>query len=283
MAFTAGQLMNAFTGGGLPAQRAPQPQPQPQPQQTPLQQGAQQVQNGGQPVQPTPNPIAAIAGTAGVGTAQQQGAGGQAPAAGSVQPQSNPLDSYEALFKMQDNGNTPQHTALDAPLFTSDRAGMDKLLGEANFAQVDTQLMQRALSGDQQAFMDVLNGVARNVMRQSVTLNQQLIEGGVKAYNTRLSEHLPARFKEFASKEALASNPRTQHGAVSPMMAATVQHVLSTNPQLTVAQAMQQAEGYLAALGQHLAPQQTASPPDPMTGVQAQQRKGNNWAEEFGL
>lgn len=299
--------MSIFNGAPVPtpqaAQQAPQQQAPQQQQQMPQQQQAPQqgghtqqsaapnlngmsAQGGGQPPAQWQDPVQGILATA---TGGQQGQ--QMPQ--SVQGQqvqgngANELDAFTSWFTMQGNGagqQTPE--ALDAPLFTMDAAKLQEAMGKASFAGgIDQQLMQRALTGDQTAFGDVLNSVARNVMQQSVLMMQNMIQGGIGTYNNRLSQHLPNQFKQFAAKEQIGGKANMQHGAVQPLVSALVQQAMQANPNLTVAQATQQVEKYLTVFANQFATQQTAQqqPVDALTGQPTTAApQDTNWAALLG-
>lgn len=292
--------MSIFNGAPVPApqaapqaaQQAPQaPQQQPQQQQQGGQQGGHtqqsaapnlngmSAQGGGQPPAQWQDPVQGILATA---TGGQQVQGQQVQGNGA-----NELDAFTSWFTMQGNGagqQTPE--ALDAPLFTMDAAKLQEAMSKASFAGgIDQQLMQRALTGDQAAFGDVLNSVARNVMQQSVLMMQNMIQGGIGTYNNRLSQHLPNQFKQFAAKEQIGGKANMQHGAVQPLVSALVQQAMQANPNLTVAQATQQVEKYLTVFANQFATQQTAQqqPVDALTGQPTTAApQETNWAALLG-
>ena len=290
----AGNIMGIFSGQPLPQQ--PQQQPMQQPQQQAQQQGQQghtqqsaapnmngmSAQGGGQPPVQWQDPIQNIVNTA---TGQQAPQGGQGQ---QVQQQgNNELDNYTKWFTMQGNGQgqqTPE--ALDAPLFTMDAAKLQEAMGKSSFmGNLDPQLLQRATTGDQAAFGEVLNSVARNVMQQSVIMMQNMVQGGIGTYNTRLGQHLPNQFKQFAAKEQIGGKANLQHGAVQPMVSALMAQAMQADPTLTVAQATQQAEQYLQALAKQFATQQSSQqqPVDSLTGQQMQSmQQETNWGQLLG-
>lgn len=259
----------------------PQQQQQQQQQQQPQGTQGQQVQGGGQQLPQMQDPVANIAATAGVTT--QAGTNGT-QAQGTVQgaqPNANSLDNYKDMFKMQE-GQQQQAEAIDAPLFKLDSDALSQSMSKANFMpQVDPQLMQRALGGDQQAFSEVMNGVARNVMQQAISLTQSMVQSGIGTYHKRLDGMLPDRMREFTANESLATDPSASHPAASPVMKALVQQAMKANPSLTVAQAVKQATGFMQAMSAQYAPPPAAQGKDPLTGQSMKPQTETDWASEF--
>lgn len=288
-------VMGIFSGQPIPQQQGQQQQAQnpnaghTQVSSQPNQAGVT-VQAGGQAPATWVDPIQNIVNTAKPPVVGNAGAGnGQGGQGQQVQQgQQNELDAYTSLFTMQGNGGEQQTPeALDAPLFSMDNAKVAEAMKGASFTGgLDPQLLQRAMSGDQAAFGDVLNSVARTVMHQSVLMMQNMVQEGVGAYNGRLSKHLPNQFKQFAAKEQIGSKPNMQHGAVQPLLAAVVQQAMNANPNLTVAQATGQAEGYLKAFATHMASttQSAAQPVDALTGRPAEDKapQPTNWRSVLG-
>lgn len=279
--------MSIFSGGSLPQHQAPQQQQQAQmhtqQQGTAPNMNGASAQGGGQPTPQWQDPTQRIVETATNGQQMQQGGNGQQI----NDSAKNELDAYSKWFTMPQGGEGQQAPeALDAPLFTMDAGKLAEAMKQASFTgSIDPQLMQRALTGDQAAMSDMLNGVARNVMQQAVIMMQNMVQGGIGTYNGRLAQHLPNQFKQFAAKEQIGGKPNMQHGAVQPVVAAFVQQAMQADPTLTVAQATQQVENYMKLIAKQFATNQSEQqqPVDALTGAaQQQQQAPTNWMALLG-
>lgn len=279
--------MNFFAPGAATPLNTNMGQPQQQqftqPQgQNPQGQQAMQVQNGGQPQQQQmPNPVANIMATA----SQQNNPGGTSPTQGAQNnlTEQNPLDSFASMFTIPDTQGKTAPEALDAPFFSGNQADITKALESHNFVpQLDPQLMQQALGGDQQAFQKVLNSVAGNVMQQSIALMQNMVQQSLGVYTNRLNSHLPNKFKDFSAKEALATIPGAQHKAVNPLIQALTQQAMQANPQLSAAEAAKQAQAYMEAVAKQFMPK--IAPVNPINGQPLAQtnQAETDWSSVFG-
>lgn len=267
--------MSVFSGRQPQAPQAPQ-------QQAPQGTQGQQVQGGGQQQPMMQDPVAAIAATAGVNAQPtQHGTQGQGQGAGGQNGELNALDAYKNLFTMQ-AGQQAQAEAIDAPLFKLDSEALGQTMAKANFVpQLDPALMQRALGGDQQAFMEVLNGVARNVMQQSISLTQNMVQSGVGTYHKRLDGILPDRMREFSANETLASDPSAKSPAANPVMKAMVQNIMKADPSKSVQQALKEAQGFVQALASQYQPAPVQQGKDPLTGQTLGAQAETDWSREF--
>jgi len=224
------------------------------------------------PAAPAPQPAAVNSnGSAGPAAQQQSpanpaanpqqmtGQPAQAPAGGPV----NPMDAYANLFtpKAQDPKAQKAPTLADPILGTLDPVAFRQQVSTANFAStIPQEQMQKALSGDVQAFTDVINSAAREAFSAAAQLSHGLVEQGVRTGAERLNSGLDSRIRNFQVKSQNTSNEALNHPAVAPMLNAVKMQIASSNPNLSADQVQQQAEQYFSQMADVLvAPKQAAA------------------------
>lgn len=182
-----------------------------------------------------------------------------APAGGPV----NPLDSYANLFMPKPaNPNAPKTPTMADPILGAmDPAAFRTQIANTNFAaNVPQEQIAKALGGDQQAFMDVINAAAREAFAASAQLSHGLIEHGVRTGAERVNSGLDSRIRNFQLKSQNTSNEALSHPAVAPMLNAVKMQIASSNPTLAPDQVQQQAEQYFSQMADVLvAPKQAAA------------------------
>lgn len=220
---------------------------------------------------PVPAPVNAN-GSAGPAGAQQAGPANplahptnmaNQPAAPAAGGPINPLDAYSNLFtpKAQDPKAPKQQTMADPILGALDPVAFRQQVSTANFASnISQEQMQKALSGDTQAFSDVINSAAREAFSAAAQLSHGLIEQGVRTGAERMNNGLDSRIRNFQVKSQNTSNEALNHPAVAPMLNAVKMQIASSNPNLSADQVQQQAEQYFSQMADVLvAPKQAAS------------------------
>lgn len=174
----------------------------------------------------------------------------------------NPMDAYANLFtpKAQDPKAPKQPTMADPILGTLDPVAFRQQVSTANFASnIPQEQMQKALSGDVQAFSDVINSAAREAFTAAAQLSHGLIEQGVRTGAERLNSGLDSRIRNFQVKSQNTNNEALNHPAVAPMLNAVKMQIASSNPNLSADQVQQQAEQYFSQMADVLvAPKQAA-------------------------
>lgn len=192
---------------------------------------------------------------------------GAAPAAMTGQPGApaaagpeNPLDQFVDYFKpRQVDPNAQKVPTLADPLLTPlDPAEFKQQVQQANFAATIPQdVIQKAVSGDTQAFAEAINMAAREAFSAAAQLSHGLAEHGARTAAERVNGTLDSRIRNFQIRAQNTSNEALAHPAVAPMFNAAKAQIAQSNPQLTPEQVQQQAETYFAQMADVLvAPKQ---------------------------
>lgn len=215
-----------------------------QPQQTQANQSQPQQPAVAGPQQPTQQ-----AGSSNPASQPQNPAGNQ-----SQNFPQNPVDIYASLF---DNNKQQQQDA--PPTFNIDSEALNKVSSGLKFTEgLDQNLVQQALQGDPQAFMQVLNAVGQNAYKTS------LQHGGVLAdkFIGARSEYDRKAVSGEVKQQLISSNfnvPNASHPVVKQELRRIADMMHKQNPDASPQEIAQAAQEYFTNLSQAISqPQQSA-------------------------
>lgn len=246
----------AFLNGLFNKPQVPQQAPQQQAPQAPQVNSNGSAGPAGQQQNGPANPGAA--------PQNMQNQPGQPPAGG---PQ-NPLDQFVGIFQPRAaDPNAQKQPSLNDPfLGPIDPVAFKQQVSQANFAaNIPQERMQAALSGDVNAFSEVINTAAREAFSAAAQLSHGLVEQGTRTGLERLNGTLDSRIRNFQVRSQNTSNEALNHPAVAPMLSAVKMQIAQSNPNLSADQVQQQAEQYFSQMAEVLAPgkQQQQAPQQP--------------------
>jgi hypothetical protein len=206
----------------------------------PFRQGGQQAQQQQTPAVPAP------------GGQQQQvnNAPGSSMQPGGGQPQeqnpNSPLDAFKDIW--QNDPNQQQNADPFAnPLFQSDPTKIVEAANQQDFLRnAPPELMQKALGGDAQAMLDLVNHSTRQALALSLQLQTATTEQAGKRIGERFNQSLPNKFKEFSVRNQKASNPALEHPAVKQMMESTRDRFAAKYPDKRPEEIQAMTEDYFA-------------------------------------
>jgi hypothetical protein len=228
------------------------------------------------PAQPAPSPTSG----AGPASQQQQLANPQADPAAMVGQQGtpaaggpeNPLDNFVDMFKPRPvDPNAPKSLTLQDPILGPlDPNAFKQQVSQANFAAaIPQETIQKAISGDPQAFADAINTAAREAFAAAAQLSHGLVEHGARTAADRVNGSLDSRIRNFQIKTQNTNHEALSHPAVAPMLSAVKMQIATSNPTLTPEQVQQHAETYFTQMADVLtapkrqAAEQAAKPKEP--------------------
>lgn len=221
--------------------------------------------------QPTGKPGSSLDPMAG-----QQQQGQQTP---QNQEANSPLDAFKTMWQDDPTKQTQNADPFASPLFNMDPGKVNEAIGQIDFLQqLNPELMQKAMSGqDPEAFMQVINEVARKALATSVQLSTATAEQAGQKIGQRFNTALPSRFKDLQLQSQTPTNPLLSNPSVAPMLDAVRQRLKVQNPDWTPAQIQQQAEKYFSDFAAAL----QESDPAKANERKAQQAAGQefNWDE----
>lgn len=190
------------------------------------------------PANPNANPQAMVGAT-----------GGNEPAGGPI----NPLDTYVNYFtpKAPDPKAAKPLTMDDPILGALDPAAFKQTLSTANFtAGIAPEQVQKALGGDTQAFMDVINSATREAFAAAAQLSHGLVEQGVRTGAGRLAGSLDSRIRDYSIRSQNTSNEQLRHPAVVPVLNAVKAQIAMADPNLSPEQVQSRAEQYFSQMAE---------------------------------
>lgn len=194
--------------------------------------------------------------------ANPQAMPGQSAAPAANGPE-NPLDSFVDMFKpRQQDPNAAKTPTLNDPILGQlDPSAFKQQVSQANFAaSIPQETIQKAISGDPQAFAEAINTAAREAFAAAAQLSHGLVEHGSRTAAERVNSSLDSRIRNFQIKTQNTNHEALGHPAVAPMLNAVKMQIATSNPTLTPEQVQQQAETYFTQMADVLtAPKRQAA------------------------
>ena len=202
--------------------------------------------------------------------AAQGGDGAQAPTnqnpaepATSDAPAS-PLDVYNEMFKNDDKADADQ-VDPNAPLFEIDPEKMQAAVSKLNFVEAEgmQDLAARALNGDTQAFMEVLNTVGRQAYSRAAQLSGHLADKTARAARESSDKSIPDVVRNIMTKQHTSElNPVFKHPAMEPMVDALRTQFQRRMPDAAPSEIAGYVNKYLTDISSELSKKETADPTD---------------------
>jgi len=188
----------------------------------------------------------------------------------------NPLDAYFQLMtpsKDVQEFQQRQQQQQTAPLFGNlNDETIQKQVAQTNFtAGLNPETVQKALGGDQQAFMETLNQVAQNAFSSSLQMTKGMVEHGVNTGSERFSSTLDSRFRDLQLRNKNSENPALQHPVGQALLGTIKKQIATANPRMNADQVHAKAEEMFSEFGKMLNPAQPANQND------SQQAQQMNW------
>lgn len=156
----------------------------------------------------------------------------------------NPLDAYAALL---DNSKQQQDAP---PSFNLDPAELQKISGKLSFTNgIDPELAQKAVQGDMQAFMDVMNSVARNAYMTSIQHGGALTDKFVGAR----TEYERKGISSEVSKQLIHNSiqvPNANHPVVKAELKRIAEMMHKQSPDASPGEIAQRAQEYFIQLSE---------------------------------
>lgn len=259
-----GNIMSVFNPSAQPQQPAPQPaQQQPAPQQNPGAVPALDPNGGAPAASPAPN-------------SQQHQPGATAGEGGGGE---SPLDQFKDLFSIETDPNAPVNDP-DASWFNLDQDKMLEAAGKVSFTNVPqfNELAQKALSGDVEAFGQVMDSVMRGAYVRNAMLAGTISEKAGRAALERISADLPNRVRDISSQESVAKlNPVFEHPAMRPVVDNLRRQIQQKYPEASSQKIAELTNNYLSTISKQIATPET----DPTDRRKAEQATGEDFSNFF--
>lgn len=206
-------------------------------------------------------------------------ANGAVPAAGVPALQDSPLAGFSDLWK--NDATETNAAAVTGVLPTVTAEQLQHTLSKSNFlANVNPDLLQKAASGDQAAFADVINTGLRTVMIQSVLASHGLVEAGARTHGERLRTELPTMVRSSSVGDSLQSNPLYNNPAIKPVIDNVRKQLETKFPDASSREIAGMVDNYFNSLSSAFKEDATGGKNAPKTPASADDI---NWFEAAGI
>jgi hypothetical protein len=189
----------------------------------------------------------------------------------SQQP-ANPLDAFSNLFN-----NTDTNTEK-APSFSLPEDTLSNVAKSQNFLQgIDEGTVQKAMSGDAKAFMDVIGAATQNAYKASLAHGSSLTDNFINSRLDYEGKSLSGKVKnELTNTELGASTQNFNHPVVKAQLTQVAQGLAKQHPDATPQQIAQMARDYVTTLANAINPNSTNKDSGGKTAADT------NWGDYFG-
>ena len=210
---------------------------------------------------------------------QPQGQPGQQPQNPGAGQDQNPLDGFMQLLQGDPNQRQQQQQQQKPTgLFGNiDPKVLQQQVSQSNFVQgLDQQKVHAALSGDQNAFMEVLNGVAQSVFMQNLQMTQGLASHSANWAQEQVTSGLDSRMRDFMLKQQTpqSGNKALQHPVGQAFFKSIAQQIANANPGMNPQEVARLAEEQLISFASNLAGSSNQN-----SNQQQSQPQGTNWLD----
>lgn len=168
----------------------------------------------------------------------------------------SPLDPYKDLYNNKNSGKEkgngdPQQDILDATL-----EDYQSTAGKLNFTQnLDSELVGKALGGDQEAFLNVINAATQNAYAQAAYAGSQVTRTALDGRINTLKDGIPEQIRTASANAGLLEgNSQLQHPAVQPLVTALQAQFAKQYPEATPADLQKHTITYLQNIGMSVNP-----------------------------
>jgi hypothetical protein len=212
--------------------------------------------------------------------------GSQVPAAGPAQgsnvqafqqsatlppKEQSPLAEYADLFNNAPVEGAEVPVTLDDPYLVVDKDKVKEFVNSKSFLNSSPEqlaLVAKALGGDAQAFMEVLEGFGRNLYMDAALNSTHVAERIARTGVSRLQAAIPQQIRSMSSAEKMtALNPIFSNPALKPLADAMKTQFEAKHPTATPQQIAEMTAKYFKDTGVMFNPAPAASQTNANTGT----------------
>lgn len=203
-------------------------------------------------------PATPAASTEAPGTQVQRNLGDSPPSTGpdgktmpgtGVAPQ-NPLDIYTKLME-----DAAKNTDTQAPVFKLDPKVLGEVSSKMDFtASVDPALMQKAMQGDVQALLQVMQTTNQNAYKAALEHSSALTDTFINKRSDFESQQINKGVKTQLTHQSLSEAPNYNHPAVKNELNRVAEQFSRANPDQSPQEIAKAAQKYIQDLAAALNP-----------------------------
>lgn len=168
------------------------------------------------------------------------------------------LSEYGDLFNPKADPNKPAERV--DPFAAVNKENLSSAANNMDFAaSVDEATMTAALGGDATAMRSAINQASRASFAEAMSASNVLMQKRINdTVETRVSELISSKFKDFEVHKEVSNNPLLSDPATKPMRDMLTQQIRSANPGFSASEVNSQLTGYLTAFVNSAAPKSSA-------------------------
>jgi hypothetical protein len=162
----------------------------------------------------------------------------------------NPLDAYSKMF---DNANS--NSEIHAPSFKLDPKVIDEVAGKMNFiSNISQDQINKALTGDAEAFMAVIQATSQNAYKAAIQHNTSLTDSFINQRSDFEKKQVQQGVKEQLTHQALSSAPNFNHPVIKQELNRIASQFARANPDASPVEVAEAAKQYITDLSSALNP-----------------------------
>ena len=187
-----------------------------------------------------------------------------------------PLDEYSKIY---DNKETPQGQQVPDVLAAT-IGEFNTAAGKLDFTRgIDPALAEKALGGDPESLLLMMNNVARNAFAQSSYSSSQITKNALDTRMEGVTKSLPEMLrKQQANAGLIDNNSNLSHPAVQPIVHAVQAQIAKQFPEATAAELQAHTMKYMQSVGTLFNPSTEAGG---NTGQLPEGDTGEGWTDFF--
>lgn len=168
------------------------------------------------------------------------------------------LSEYAELFNPKVDPNKPAERV--DPFAAVNKENLSSAANNMDFAaSVDEATMTAALGGDATAMRSAINQASRASFAEAMSASNVLMQKRINdTVETRVSELISSKFKDFEIHKEVSNNPLLSDPATKPMRDMLTQQIKSANPGFSASDVNSQLTGYLQAFVNSASPKSDA-------------------------
>jgi hypothetical protein len=168
----------------------------------------------------------------------------------STQALTSPLDPFKDVWSPA-AAQAQSADPFAAPYLQLDEGKLAQGLQQVDFTRgMNPELLQKAMSGDAQAFMETLNHVSRATLQQSTRLQTATTESALRTHSERVKGFIPDAVRQSNLQSQPISNPALAHPSVEPMLRVLRGQIAQQNPNMTPQEVASRAENFFTSAAQ---------------------------------
>lgn len=174
---------------------------------------------------------------------------------GTNQEPVNPLDAYQKMFD-----NAAKNSEIQAPSFKLDPKVVDDVATKMNFTEsLDPSVVQKAMQGDAQAFMQAIQSASQAAYKAAIQHNTSLTDSFITQRSEYEKKQIDKGVHSQLTNQALSSAPNFSHPVVKQELNRIADQFSRANPDASPIEVAEAAKKYIMDLSSAMNPTSTSN------------------------